>query len=433
MKDIFKKIISKTMELEARMVLRKYKPKIVAVTGSVGKTSTKDAIYTAMSGSFFVRKSEKSFNSDIGIPLTILGCQNAWSNPLMWIKNILVGLSSIIFKEKYPEWLVLEVGADRPGDIRKITKWLKPDIVVITKFAKVPVHIEFFESRDDLINEKWYLVRALKTGGTLVINADDEDSVEMSKDFSGQIIKYGFDNPANVKAENLDYLYEDGESNKKVMGISFRINYEGNSLPMFVRGSVGIPNIYSILASVAVGFVNKINPVKINEMFAEHDTPKGRMKLIKGIKGSTIIDDTYNSSPLAVASALQTLNDIKTKGRKIAVLGDMMELGKLSSEEHYNAGKIAGEFCDLILTVGMRSKKLAEGALDANLDEGKIFQYDDSVTAGKEFQNEIKEGDLILVKGSQSMRMEKFVLEIMAEPEKAEELLVRQEEEWLAR
>ena len=351
------------------MVLRKYKPKIVAVTGSVGKTSTKDAIYTAMSGSFFVRKSEKSFNSDIGIPLTILGCQNAWSNPLMWIKNILVGLSSIIFKEKYPEWLVLEVGADRPGDIRKITKWLKPDIVVITKFAKVPVHIEFFESRDDLINEKWYLVRALKTGGTLVINADDEDSVEMSKDFSGQIIKYGFDNPANVKAENLDYLYEDGESNKKVMGISFRINYEGNSLPMFVRGSVGIPNIYSILASVAVGFVNKINPVKINEMFAEHDTPKGRMKLIKGIKGSTIIDDTYNSSPLAVASALQTLNDIKTKGRKIAVLGDMMELGKLSSEEHYNAGKIAGEFCDLILTVGMRSKKLAEGALDANLDE----------------------------------------------------------------
>jgi len=429
MKSFFKKIISVIILIEAKLVLRKYKPKIIAVTGSVGKTSTKDALYTAMSGSFFVRKSEKSFNSDIGIPLSILGCQNAWSNPLIWIKNIFQGLTTIFLKEKYPEWLILEVGADRPGDIRKISKWLKPDIVVITKFAKVPVHIEYFESRQDLINEKWFLVRALKDEGILVINADDEDSIEMSKDFSGRIIKYGIKNLADIKAENLDYSYE----NKIITGIIFRINYEGDSFPMIIKGSVGVPNVYSVLASVAVGFINKINPVKINENLLEHDTPKGRMRLIGGIKNSTIIDDTYNSSPLALESALQTLRDIKIKGRKIAVLGDMMELGRLSSEEHYNAGKFLGEFCDLLLTVGMRSRKIGEGALDAGLDEGNIFQYDDSENAGKEFQNKIKEGDLILVKGSQSIRMEKFVLEIMAEPEKAEELLVRQEEEWLAR
>ena len=429
MKSFFKKIISTIIQIEAQMVLKKYKPKIVAITGSVGKTSTKDAIFTTMSGSFFVRKSEKSFNSDIGIPLTILGCQNGWSDPLTWTKNIFQGLSLILFTEKYPEWLILEVGADRPGDIKDVSRWLRPDIVVITKFAKVPVHIEFFRSREDLINEKWFLVRALKKDGILVINTDDEDSVTMSKDFSGQIIKYGIENPADIRAENLDYSYE----NKIITGIIFRINYQGDSFPMFVIGSVGVPNVYSVLASVAVGFVNKINPVKINEMILGHDTPKGRMRLIKGIKNSTIIDDTYNSSPLALSSALQTLKDIKTKGRKIAVLGDMMELGKLSSEEHYNAGKFAGEFCDFIFTVGMRSRKIGEGALDVGLDEGKIFQYDDSESAGKEFQNKIREGDLILVKGSQSIRMEKFVLEIMAEPEKAGELLVRQEEEWLAR
>jgi len=430
MKNFFKKIISTIIQAEAKIVLKKYKPKIVAVTGSVGKTSTKDAIYTAMSDSFFVRKSEKSFNSDIGIPLTILGCENAWSDPLLWIKNIFRGLSIIIFKEKYPEWLVLEVGADRPGDIKSVSKWLKPNIVVITKFAKVPVHIEFFNSREDLINEKWFLVRALRDGGTLVINADDEDSVKMSEDFKGQIIKYGIETKADIRAENLDYSYDEKDGKKEVTGIIFRINYQGNSFPMFIKGSVGVPNVYSVLASVAVGFINKINPVKINEMLLEHDTPKGRMRLIRGIKNSMIIDDTYNSSPLALNSALQTLKDIKMKGRKIAVLGDMMELGKLSADEHYNAGKFAGEFCDLIITVGMRSRKMGEAALDAGFAEGKIYQYDDSLSAGKEFQNEIKEGDLILVKGSQSVRMEKFVLEIMAEPEKAEGLLVRQEEEW---
>jgi UDP-N-acetylmuramoyl-tripeptide--D-alanyl-D-alanine ligase len=434
MKSFFKKIISAIIQTEAKAVLKKYKPKIVAVTGSVGKTSTKDAIYTAMSSAFFVRKSEKSFNSDIGIPLTILGCQNGWNDPLIWIKNIFQGLSIILFAEKYPEWLILEVGADRPGDIRDVSKWLKPDIVVITKFAKVPVHIEFFNSREDLINEKWFLVRALKKGGTLIINADDEDSVKMSEDFSGQIIKYGFEMGADIKAESLDYLYDnEKKTEKEVTGIVFRINYQGDSFPMYVKGSVGLPNVYSVLASVAVGFINKINPVKINEKILEHDTPKGRMKLIKGIKKSIIIDDTYNSSPLALSSALQTLKDIKTKGKKIAVLGDMLELGKLSSEEHYKAGKFAGEFCDFILTVGMRSRKIGEGALDVGLNEKNIFQYDDSESAGKEFQNKIKSGDLILVKGSQSMRMEKFVLEIMAEPEKAEELLVRQEEEWLNR
>ena len=124
MKTHLKNIISAILQFEARLILNKYNPKIIAVTGSVGKTSTKDAIFSVMSTSFYVRKSEKSFNSDIGIPLTILGCQNAWTDPIMWICNIWAGAMLIIFKHSYPEWLILEVGADRPGDIRKISKWL---------------------------------------------------------------------------------------------------------------------------------------------------------------------------------------------------------------------------------------------------------------------------------------------------------------------
>jgi len=126
MKEIFKKIIIFILILESKLVLLKFKPKIITVTGSVGKTSTKDAIYTALENNLKVRKNQKSFNSEIGTPLTILGLENAWSNPLLWVKNFFLGLF-VIFKKDYPDWLILEVGSDHPGDVRKVGKWLKPD------------------------------------------------------------------------------------------------------------------------------------------------------------------------------------------------------------------------------------------------------------------------------------------------------------------
>lgn len=122
MKSILKSLIKNILVLESRIILKKYKPYIIAVTGSVGKTSTKDAIYTAISSNFKVRKNEKSFNSEIGVPLTILGVQNAWSDPIGWLKNIFHGLELIFFKHDYPEYLIVEVGADHPGDIHSIAE-----------------------------------------------------------------------------------------------------------------------------------------------------------------------------------------------------------------------------------------------------------------------------------------------------------------------
>src|SRR3989344_3802688 len=129
MKLFLKQILISILKLEAKLVLKKYKPKIVAITGSVGKTSTKDAVYAALSKFYFVRKSEKSFNSEIGLPLTILGVPNGWSNIFLWIKNIIHGLELILTREDYPEWLVLEIGADKPGDIKSVAKWLYADVV----------------------------------------------------------------------------------------------------------------------------------------------------------------------------------------------------------------------------------------------------------------------------------------------------------------
>jgi UDP-N-acetylmuramoyl-tripeptide--D-alanyl-D-alanine ligase len=166
MKNFFKSVVVRGLTFEARCVLKKYHPRIIAVTGSVGKTSTKDAIFTAISGDVHARKSEKSFNSEIGVPLTILGLANAWSNPFLWFKNLLDGLLLIVFKQEYPEWLVLEVGADRPGDIESVAAWLKPDVAVFTRLPDVPVHVEFFSSPEEVIKEKKFLAYALKAGGT---------------------------------------------------------------------------------------------------------------------------------------------------------------------------------------------------------------------------------------------------------------------------
>lgn len=431
MKEIFKKIISKILELEARAILKKYQPKIIAVTGSVGKTSTKDAIYTVISKFVHARKSEKSFNSDIGVPLTILGCDNAWSNPIKWLKNIWQGLILIIFKKAYPEWLVLEVGADRPGDIKKISEWLKTDIVVVTKFAKVPVHIEYFKSREEVVAEKANLIYSLKHDGILILNSDDADVFSFKGKTNNKIITYGMMGDAEIRATNYSVYYS--EKTGEPFGINFKVEYAGNCLPVRILGTLGQNNIYSTLGALAVSVAMNLNLVEASGNISNHISPRGRVNLIKGIKKSTIIDDTYNASPVAVLSALETLRDLKTKYRKIAVLGDMMELGKHTKEAHSEVGIMSATACDILVAVGLRSRITAESAIDAGLEEDNVLQFDNSVEAGKYIQNIIKEGDIILVKGSQSMRMERIVYEIMAEPDKASELLVRQEKEWLAR
>ncbi len=429
MKSFFKKIITTIIKFESILIIKKYKPHIIAVTGSIGKTSTKDAIFAVMSSTFYVRKSEKSFNTDIGIPLTVLGRQNAWFDPIKWLKNIFSGLELIIFKHNYPEWLILEVGADRPGDIKSIAKWLKPNIVVLTAFPKVPVHVEFFKDREEVIKEKKYLVDALKHDGVLVVNGDDMDSMKIKEGSKNISIIYGMDKLSDLVATDSKNYYEE---NGEVTGITFKVEYEGNIVPIVIKGALGAKSIYSSLAAVATGLSQKINIVKAGEALLNFELSKGRMRIIEGIKNTTIIDDTYNSSPRALASALYSLKhiDVKKRVRKIAVLGDMMELGKYSAEEHYDVGKIVAEVCDVLIVVGMRSRKIAEGALDSLMEEKNIFQCENSVEAGKILYDIIRKNDVILVKGSQSMRMEKVVEGIMLEPKKAGELLVRQEEEW---
>ncbi len=448
MKTIFKKVIVWIITLEARVVLRKYKPKVVAITGSVGKTSAKDAIYEVLAKGARVRKSQKSFNSEVGLPLTILGVPNGWSNPIRWLQNIIDGLFLIIFTVRYPEWLVLEVGADRPGDIRGLAKWLRVDIAVITLLPEMPVHVEFFDSPEAVVEEKASLIDALKNGGVLALFADDPRTLGLQHRLpapDARIITFGFSKGAEVRGEHLKLLrtstlLSTGQKGKGgwPIGMTAEISYSDVSVPLEIVGAVGPHSFLPALAAAAIGCALHKPLGGIVGALGSYTPPPGRMRLVRGIKDTLIIDDTYNASPSATIAALDALSLVvgksdSPKHRRIAVLGDMMELGRHSTQEHRKVGARVAQSADILLTVGFRARDIAQGALDNGMADKNILQFEDSGKAATELQNLIMEGDCILVKGSQSIRTERVVEGIMAEPEQAERLLVRQDAEWKKR
>jgi len=434
-RNIIKKIIILILTLEARLVLFKYRPKIVAVIGSVGKTTTKDAVFAVLQTVSFVRKSEKSFNSDIGVPLSILGLPNGWSDKKIWFSNIIEGIRLIVLKNHYPSWLVLEVGADRPGDISRIASWLKPDVIIVTQFGSVPVHVEFFESPEALEEEKGTLISSLKNGGILVLNHDDGRVMRFEKKAkNARIITFGFKEGVRLKASNDEIIYHKNKTTgiRAPMGITFKIEYMGNTMPVRLSGGFGKSAIYSALGALAFASVEGINLVTAARALGVMSLPPGRMRLIKGIKNSFLIDDTYNSSPVAAHSALDTLSILERAngGRKIAVLGDMLELGKYSSRAHKELGEYAARVCDMLIGVGLRAENIIKGARDAGMNQASVMNVKTSEEAGKILFEILNRGDIVLIKGSQSIRMEKAVKMIMENSEKAEKLLVRQEPVW---
>lgn len=427
MHAFLKSIVVAVLTFEASLLLRRTTPTIIAVTGSVGKTATKDAIYHVLKNHGHARKSEKSYNSEIGIPLTILGLPNAWNNPFLWAKNLLDGLFIALFPGKYPTVLVIEAGVDRPGDMAKLTTWLKPNIVVLTRLPDVPVHVEFFSSPEAVIAEKLQLVEALVNDGVLVYNHDDERINKVVETVRQQAIGYGRYSDAHYDIRGDEIMYENGLPT----GMSCKIRHLDDTLETVrIFGVVGIQHAYNVAAAAAVAAQFDIPLAVVAKSMEDFQPPPGRMRLIRGLKDTLLIDDTYNSSPVAVERALQTLREIEGAERRIAVLGDMLELGQFSVREHEKVGEEVPKAADLLITLGVRARKIAETALEHGMDEANILQYEDVERAGKELQQLLQPGDIVLIKASQSIRAERIVKEVMAEPDRAEELLVRQGRAW---
>jgi UDP-N-acetylmuramoyl-tripeptide--D-alanyl-D-alanine ligase len=415
--NFIKKIVVYVLLLEARLIVRKYKPYIVAVTGSVGKTATKDAIFAVLSPVGHIRKSDKSFNSEIGIPLTIIGTSNAWKSVTGWLNNIWKGIDLIVFSRAYPKMLVLEVGADHPGDIRRVTTWLKPNIAVITR----------------VFTEKAYLARAVQKGGVVVLYADEPKVMSLKPELEAKgvrVLTFGVDREATVRMDDYTVTYDE---HKKPIGISATIYFGEKVGQISVKGTIGHTCLYPLLASVVAADVHGIPFEQVVDVAGAYRAPRGRMNLIDGISGSTLIDDTYNSSPDAVLAGLQALAGIDTTADRIAILGDMMELGQYSAAQHALVGTQVPQYAQRLVTVGPRSQMIADAAIKAGMSPDRVSWYPDSSEASKMLRDMVKAHDIVYIKGSQSIRMERITEALMVHPKKAGELLVRQESEWKKR
>jgi len=432
MKTLLRKTLTHILSFEARLILRKYRPRVIAVTGSVGKTSTKDAIYAVISTRYHARKSEKSFNSEIGVPLTILGCPNGWSSPIVWFYNVLRGARLIVTKRPYPEYLVLEVGADHPGDIASITAWMKPDIAVLTRMSETPVHVEYFESPKAVLQEKMHLARALSKSGTVVVNADDELFMKEVAGLDTRRVTFGMARDADVRVDEVLISYTDG-AHALPRGEKITLSARSGNSVIDVEGIVGGHLAYPFAAAYAVAQTLGMESVDWDKVLSVYEGARGRMRLISGIAGSTLIDDSYNASPIAVHEALKTLDEVTTKGRKIAVLADMKELGEYTKREHEKVGEHVAHVAHTVIAVGEASHDIAQGAVRAGLPQNRVEWFPDSVKAGEYLRDFVRAGDVILIKGSQSMRMERVTKALMKKGLLPSDYLVRQEDEWQKR
>ena len=427
-----RRLLQFILKLLSQAIINKYNPTVIGITGSVGKTSTKEAVFAVLKTKFRVRRSVGSFNTEEGLPLAVLGNWTEGDLKLVskygsagkkiqklffWFGIIVSGFFRMIFipKSKYPEILVLEYGADRPRDIEKLTRIVQPQIGVVTALGEMPVHVEFYSGLEEVAKEKAKLIQALPSDGLAILNHDDEVIYDMKDLIKATVKTFGFEKNADIRASDTSYFIDNGNYGLLGAGISFKLGYEKNIIPFRLANALGRHQIYAALAATAAGLYFGMNLVEISQALEKMEFPKQRMNLVKGLKNSWLIDDTYNASPLSTHAALDTLKEFgdkaiakNEKGRKIAVLGDMKELGIFTEKAHRLVGNLAGERAEYLFTVGLAAKFIADSAFN-QLPKENILSFDSSDEAGDYLKDFVQEGDIVLVKGSRAMEMEKIV------------------------
>lgn len=404
-----KKYLESFIRRLAIRTIKKYQPGIIAVTGSVGKTSTKEAICAVLKSQRFVRASSGNFNNELGMPLTILGDWNKIEGKFFWIKVILLSLLRLVSRTKYPEVLILEYAAAKPGDMRYLLEIAKPQIAAITAIGEIPVHVEFFSGPEAVAREKAKIVEVLPNTGFAILNYDDQAVMDMKQRTRAHVMTYGFGNEAEVQITNFE-----NKMDNSFAGISFKLNYGGSFVPVRVEGCFGKAQAYAAAAAASAGLVFGMNLVRISEALSHYQAPEHRTKLLNGIKQTFIIDDSYNASPLSTHAAIEAIKSLSAK-RKIGVLGDMLEIGKYTPEAHDAIGILAGKIFDLLITVGSRAKFIAEAAARTGLSDKNIYSFDTAEQAKIGIQGLMKKGDLILVKASHAIGLDKLVEAIKEE------------------
>lgn len=416
MKAFFRFIIGTLLAYKARSYLKTNRVQVIAITGSVGKTSTKEAIFKLLSSKFDVYSSKKSFNTEFGLSLAVLQEEESgFTSVVAWLKI----LRRVLFqKKKVYKKVILEMGADKPGDIKKLVKIAAPKLAVVTNVRPVHLAEGQFSNLEAIAKEKGTLVRYLPREGMAVLNNDDE-YVRRMQTPAGKFT-YGIHDEAMLRASEVKVSGKD---------LKFKAVYKGE-VGEFVVPVIGEFQIYVLLPAIAVGLQLGMKLGECASALSDFKLPPGRMNPIAGVNRSQIIDSSYNASPTTVATALALLAEIKSS-RKVAALGTMNELGEMTHEAHIEIGKKAAQIADVLVAVGHEAPTIKRGALEAGMKEDEVFTFFDSEEAGNFLKDRLKQGDLVLVKGSQNkVRMERLVKIIMKEPHKADQLLCRQGKVW---
>lgn len=358
----------------ASRLIKKHPARVVGITGSTGKTTTKEFTAYLLSGRYQVLKSEGNYNNHLGLPLSIL--------------NLKPGHEIAVF----------EYGMSAPGEITELTKIAPPDVAVITNIH--PVHMEFFESLEKIALAKQEILAGMKPGGTAVLNRDDPLIRKMSTEKAAKVINFGTNGTGDIRTRDIH-----------IQGwekITFDLYYSGQfhraSIPFFNRGY-----LYNFLAAAAVSLEYSLPAETVVSRGAELRPFDMRGRLLFLSREIKLIDDSYNSNPSALNEALKSLAVLPGK-RKIAVLGDMLELGKKTEQYHLQAGQTAAKLgIDMLVTAGKLAALMAEGARRAGMPEQRIYSCADSTEAADKFSPLVKPGDVILVKGSRGIHMENVI------------------------
>lgn len=413
-------MVERFLQFLARRLIRRCNPKIIAITGSVGKSSTRDACASVLALKYRVQKDFDSvFNDSISVPLAILG---ATHDPKGHLGILLVCLKSIFLYhgiKKYPEFLVLEIRARKPGEIDRTLEILGAiDVAIFTAMPSSPVHSEFFSSAGALYKEKSRLLNYVKKRGLVLLNYDDDRVLRLAESAKKKSLKVktvGFDNDAMMFAESpiLDSDHAFFGDKTVPVGVSFKLHYgDGgqNTIPIRLPKIFSIHHVYPVLFALSLAEEFDINFVDVSKRFLGYAPPRHRMEVIQGVNDSTLVDDSYNASPASVEAALVALTMMKVKGKRIVILGDMLELGDNSEKAHREVGKKAAEVSDNIILFGEKVVNVREGALSEGFDGKRIHHFlskDDLV----DFVTEklLQGNDLVLIKGSRRLKMEEIV------------------------
>ncbi|MBQ6131803.1 MAG: UDP-N-acetylmuramoyl-tripeptide--D-alanyl-D-alanine ligase [Selenomonadaceae bacterium] len=345
---------------------------VVAVTGSNGKTTTKDLTAAALTGLGNVQKTSGNFNNEVGVPMTLLE-----------------------LREKHNA-AVVEIGMRGLGQIESLVQVVKPTIGIVTNVSNA--HIELLGSIENIAKAKGELVAAIKTGGTIILNADNPHTAAM-KNLAGagvNVVTYGLDNPADLTAKNILI---------GSVATEFTLTYRGEDFD-FEIPMLGRHNVSNALAAIAAGLTVGLSVEEIQRGVSTLTTTKMRFEVIRR-DGLTIVNDAYNASPASMRVAIKTTSEIYS-GRLIAVLGDMLELGEISEAVHKEIGaELVENKFDVLITLGELGKFIAAGAREAGLEN--VYTFDTHEDAAKKILELVRDGDTILFKASHVMHMEKII------------------------